>query len=80
MENHDREWNPELPYLYDPSKQFGQRWKEISRYYELSESQPGELKGPYVSVRTVHGRIQMLKEEGTGKAKEHFAEVVPVFN
>lgn len=79
MENHDREWDPELPYLADQTKWFGPRAKEVLAHYELSESQPGEKKGNYVSIRTVYERMQQLKEEGAGRAKEHFAELKTVF-
>ena len=79
MENHDREWDPELPYLADSSKWFGPRAKEILAHYELSDWKPGEKKGMYVSVRSIYERIQQLKEEGAGKAKEHYAELKPVF-
>ena len=73
-----REWDPEIPYLFQIDKQFGPRFTEVQAHYELSPGVNGERPGTYVSVRTAYERMQQLKEEFTGKTKEHFAEVVPV--
>lgn len=77
-ENHEKEWDPELPYLVDERLTLKDK-QGFMPWYELCNGRNGERLGVYVGVKSLYDRIQELKEGNTQRIKVPYAEVKKVF-
>ncbi len=80
MQHHERQWDPELPYLV--SEEFSlDELKELMPWYDLEQKRASSRMdaGIYIGIRGVYDRIQELKEEGHRTIKVPTAKVRKIF-